>query len=67
MGSMEVWDVALLVVAGYVALSALVRLMLRRRDELLRRFREDVNWERNRRRTQSPPGDKSQADEKRAA
>jgi len=62
MGNMEVWDVALLVAAGYVALSALVRLMLRRRDELVGRFREDVRRERNRRRTQSPP-----AGEKRAA
>ena len=29
------WDVALLVVAGYVAVTALARLMLRRRDQVL--------------------------------
>ena len=32
---MNRWDVVLLVVAGYVATAALVRLMIRRRGELL--------------------------------
>jgi len=30
---MDGWDIALLAVAGYVAVTALVRLMLRRRDD----------------------------------
>jgi hypothetical protein len=41
---MNRWDIVLLVVAGYVATGALVRLMIRRRDELVdevrRRFKK---------------------------
>jgi hypothetical protein len=65
MGSMEAWDVALLVAAGYVAVSALVRLMLRRRDEMVAKFREELRRE-TARRSQSPPAGKK-AGEKRAA
>ena len=32
---MEGWDIALLVLAGYVALLGLVRLMIRRRNQLV--------------------------------
>ncbi len=39
---MNRWDVVLLVVAGYVAAMALVRLMIRRRSELLDEFRRRV-------------------------
>jgi hypothetical protein len=35
---MDGWDLALLVVAGYVATTALVRLMIRRRDRMLADF-----------------------------
>jgi len=45
---MNGWDVALLVVAGYVAAMALVRLMVRRRDQLLDEFRRQVNMQRKR-------------------
>ena len=37
---MDRWDVVLLVVAGYVAITALVRLMIRRRDQLLDELRQ---------------------------
>ena len=37
---MDRWDVVLLVVAGYVAVTALVRLMIRRRDRLLDELRQ---------------------------
>lgn len=49
MGNMDGWDVALLVVAGYVATVALVRLMIRRRDQMLDQFRREVEKERKRR------------------
>jgi len=49
MANMEVWDVVLLVAAGYVALTTLVRLMLRRRDERVGRFRKEVEREQRRR------------------
>ncbi|MHC4178965.1 MAG: hypothetical protein ACYSWU_15740 [Planctomycetota bacterium] len=48
MGNMDGWDVALLVVAGYVALVSLVRLMIGRRDQLLDEFRRELKKERQR-------------------
>lgn len=36
---MNGWDIALWVIVGYVAVAALVRLMVRRRDQLLEEFR----------------------------
>lgn len=39
---MNGWDLALLVAAGYVAAITLVRLMIRRRDQLLVRFRNEM-------------------------
>jgi heme exporter protein D len=44
---MDGWDVALLVAAGYLAVSALVRLMLRRRDQVLDDFRRQVEQQRH--------------------
>ena len=48
LGTMSSWDVALLAVAGYVAVVSLVRLMLRRRDQLLADFREQIQLEKQR-------------------
>ncbi len=39
---MEMWDVVLLLVAGYVATSGLASLMTRRRDQLIEQFREQM-------------------------
>ena len=39
---METWDIALLVVAGYVATFGLARLMTRRREQLIEQFREQM-------------------------
>jgi hypothetical protein len=39
MEAMNGWDVAMLAIAGYVAVVSLARLMLRRRDELVVEFR----------------------------
>jgi hypothetical protein len=48
MGKMNRWDLVLLVVSGYVATVALVRLMTRRRNELLDEFRRKVKMEKKR-------------------
>jgi hypothetical protein len=46
---MDAWNWALLVVGGYVAVVALVRLMLGRRNHLLGQFRQEVAKEKGRR------------------
>jgi hypothetical protein len=51
---MEGWDVALLVAAAYVAVSALVRLMLRRRDQVLHELRRQAEREKQRAETDRP-------------
>jgi heme exporter protein D len=48
MGAMDNWDVTLLVVMGYLAIVALVRLMSRRRDQLLDEFRRQIEEEQKR-------------------
>ncbi len=45
MGNMDGWDVALLAMAGYVAVMSLVHLMIRRRDQLIEQFRHEVERE----------------------
>lgn len=45
MQHMEVLDVVLLVAAAYVAVVALVRLMLKRRDQMIQQFRKEVERE----------------------
>ena len=42
MGAMDNWDITLLVVAGYLAVIALVRLMRRQRDQMLDEFRRQI-------------------------
>jgi len=53
MANMDGWDVAFLAVAGYVALSSLVRMMIRHRDKLTARFRQEVRAEQLRKETES--------------
>jgi hypothetical protein len=53
MANMNGWDVALLVVAGYVAVTALVRLMLRRRNQTIDEFRQQMEAERKRKEAQA--------------
>ncbi len=48
MGTMDNWDVTLLVVAGYLAVVALVRLMTRKRDQMVDDFRRQVAEEKKR-------------------
>ena len=45
---MDTWDLVIFAVAGYVALTALVRLMIRRRNQLLGRFRRQMAEEKKR-------------------
>ena len=45
---MESWDLVLLVVAGYVGTVTLVRLMVRRRDQILENLRKKLEKERRR-------------------
>ncbi len=52
---METWDIVLLVVAGYVATFGLARLMTRRREQLIGRFREQMEQDK-------PRADSDQAD-----
>jgi hypothetical protein len=53
MANMNGWDVALLVAAGYVAVTALVRLMLRRRNEMVDQFRQRMKAEKKRKEAQA--------------
>jgi hypothetical protein len=43
---MDGWDLALLAIAGYVAIVALVRLMIRRRDQLVGELVEEAEKKR---------------------
>jgi hypothetical protein len=42
MGTMDNWDITLLIVAGYLAIVALVRLMARHRDQMLEDLRRQI-------------------------
>jgi heme exporter protein D len=48
MGALDTWDVTLLVVASYLAVLALVRLMARQRDQLLGNIRQQFAKEKKR-------------------
>jgi hypothetical protein len=45
MGNMDSWDVTLLVVAGYLAVVSLVRLMTRRRNQVYEELRQKAEEE----------------------
>jgi hypothetical protein len=42
---MDNWNIVILVVAGYAAVTSLVRLMLHRRDHVLGEFRQQMEVE----------------------
>ena len=52
MGNMDSSDVVLLAMAGYLALMSLVRLMLRRRNQLMDEFRQEVADEKKRKKVE---------------
>jgi protein-tyrosine phosphatase len=47
MGNMDSWDVTLLVVAGYLAVVSLVRLMARRRNQVFEELRQKAEEEKH--------------------
>jgi len=51
---MEGWDLALLFVAGYVAVTALVRLMLRRRAQMYDDLRRQIEAQKHHREDEEP-------------
>jgi hypothetical protein len=53
MENMDAWDVALLVVAAFVAVMALVRLMTRRHRQVLDEFRREI--EQHKKKAAPPP------------
>jgi hypothetical protein len=59
MGDWDGWSLTLLVAGGYVAVVTLVRLMLRRRDQLTEQFRQEVGKEKARRAAAAPPPSKA--------
>jgi len=65
METMNGWDVAVLAITGYVAVTSLARLMLRRRDELLVEFRAQMKQEK--RKKAELERKKAQEDRRRAA
>jgi hypothetical protein len=51
---MDAWNLAILLVAAYVAVITLARLMIRRRDQMMKQFRHDVDIEKRRREFDRP-------------
>jgi hypothetical protein len=50
---MEAWDLALLVVAGYLAVVSLVRLMAHHRDQVVERFSHQMRKQRTAKRREA--------------
>jgi hypothetical protein len=61
MGTMDGWSVVLLAAAAYVAVVTLVRLMIRRRNQLANQFRHELAKEKGRREAtqRKPPPQKA--------
>jgi hypothetical protein len=53
MGWLDGWDIALILIATYIAVMALVRMMARRRDQLVADVRRQIDA---RRQTKPKPG-----------
>lgn len=45
---MDHWEIGLLAAAGYIAVTSLVRLMIRHRDQMLGEFRQKLEAEKQR-------------------
>ncbi len=61
---MDGWDLAVIAVASYVALVALARLMLHRRDEIVNELTEQVKEARRRRKSERQRARRRQRQEK---
>ena len=64
---MDRWDMVLLAVAGYVAVLSLVRLMARRRNELVKQVREQIVQHRGRKPKAPPAADAEPPDQSAAS
>jgi hypothetical protein len=64
---MDRWSIALWIGAGYVAVVALMRLMARKRQEVLAEFRSEVEKEKNRRKAATASAKQTQAKSPRKA
>ncbi|NLX99884.1 MAG: hypothetical protein GXY83_27620 [Rhodopirellula sp.] len=53
MGTMDGWSIVLVVVAAYIAVTSLVRLMVRHRDRLVGDFRGKMEAEKQRKKAKS--------------
>ncbi len=60
MGNMDSWDLTLMVVAAYLAIAALVRLMNRHRNQVIEKFRQEAEKEKKRKQLQNAMRDKRQ-------
>jgi flagellar biosynthesis/type III secretory pathway M-ring protein FliF/YscJ len=60
MDKMDAWNLAILLVAAYVAVMTLTRLMIRRRNQMLEQFRQEVEKEKRRRKI-APSGQHERA------
>ena len=67
MPNMDVWDWVLLAVGGYLAITSLVRLMRRRRDEVLAELDVQAHDQRERQRLADLEEKRRQRKQKRAA
>jgi type VI protein secretion system component VasK len=67
MPNMDVWDWVLLAIGGYVAVTLLVRLMRRRRDEVLAELDAQAQAERERKRFEELEEKRRQKKQKAAA
>ena len=63
---MDRWDILLLAVAGYVAVLSLVRLMARRRSELVKQVRAQIVQHRERK-PNAPPASEAEPPDQSAA
>jgi len=66
MENMDGWDVALLAAASYLAVTALVRLMIRRRNQLLDEFRKQMREGKEQQHQQKKPPQRAGQDTKAA-
>lgn len=67
MANMDVWDWVLLAAGGYVAVTALVRLMRRRRDQVLGELEAHAHAEQERKRHAELEEKRRERKQKRAA
>lgn len=56
---MDRWDILIIVVAGYLAIMTLVRLMAARRDQLVQQVRQQIEQQRAQQKAAPAPQDEA--------